>query len=75
MPALRVQITQVKRVYQRSKGKVPIIGVGGISSAEDAYRKVRAGASLVQVYTGLVYEGPELLDSISQVRTRMNNNE
>ena len=39
---------------------VPVVGVGGVSSAEGAYRKIRAGASLVQLYTGLVYEGPSL---------------
>ena len=40
--------------------KVPIIGVGGISTAEDAYARIRAGASLVQLYTALIYEGPNL---------------
>ena len=38
-------------------GKLPLIGVGGISSAEDAYMKIRAGATLVQLYTALVYQG------------------
>ncbi len=44
---------------------VPIIGVGGIASAEDAYEKIRAGASLVQLYTGFVYEGPTLARKIN----------
>jgi dihydroorotate dehydrogenase len=39
-------------------GRVPIIGVGGVSSADDAYAHIRAGASLVQLYTGLIYQGP-----------------
>ena len=43
-----------------SGGQLPIIGVGGIFSAADAYEKIRAGASLVQLYTGFVYEGPGL---------------
>lgn len=42
------------------EGKLPLIGVGGIFSAEDAYTRIRAGASLVQIYTGLIYEGPFL---------------
>ena len=45
---------------------VPVVGVGGISSAEGAYRKIRAGASLVQLYTGLVYEGPSLARDINE---------
>jgi dihydroorotate dehydrogenase len=56
----------ISRVYARTGGRVPIIGVGGIASAEDAYAKVRAGADLVQVYTGLVYQGPGLIARICQ---------
>ncbi len=44
--------------YRLAGGTLPIIGCGGISSGEDAYRKIRAGASMVQIYTSLVYEGP-----------------
>jgi hypothetical protein len=39
------------------KGKIPLVGCGGVSSGEDAYRKIRAGATLVELYTGLAYEG------------------
>ncbi len=46
------------------KGRIPIIGVGGVASPEQAYAKIRAGASLVQLYTGLVYEGPGLVEII-----------
>ncbi len=46
--------------YRASNGRVPLVGVGGVSCAQDAYDKIRAGASLVQLYTGLVYEGPGL---------------
>ncbi|MHB9287227.1 quinone-dependent dihydroorotate dehydrogenase [Halobacteriales archaeon Cl-PHB] len=45
---------------------VPVVGVGGVSSAEGAYRKIRAGASLVQLYTGLVYEGPAIARDINR---------
>ncbi|MBI1813883.1 MAG: quinone-dependent dihydroorotate dehydrogenase [Deltaproteobacteria bacterium] len=50
----------VRRVHQLSGGRLAIIGVGGIFSAEDAYEKLRAGASLLQVYTGFIYQGPSL---------------
>lgn len=56
----------VQYLYRRTEGRVPIIGVGGILSAEDAYAKIRAGASLVQLYTGLVYEGPGLVKQIKK---------
>jgi dihydroorotate dehydrogenase len=54
------------RVYGLTKGKLPLIGVGGIDSGEAAVAKVRAGASLLQLYTGLVFEGPTLIGDIKQ---------
>jgi dihydroorotate dehydrogenase len=53
-------------LYRRSGGRIPIIGVGGISSGEQAYAKILAGASLVQLYTALVYQGPVLVRRICQ---------
>jgi dihydroorotate dehydrogenase len=53
-----------KEIYKKLEGKVPIIGVGGICSAEDAQSKFDLGASLVQVYTGFIYEGPGLISDI-----------
>jgi len=50
----------IRRLYRLTAGELPIIGVGGIFSVADAYAKLRAGAALVQVYTGFVYEGPGL---------------
>jgi dihydroorotate dehydrogenase len=52
------------RVYRLTEGRVPLIGVGGLASGADAYAKIRAGASLVQLYTALVYEGPGLVQRI-----------
>jgi dihydroorotate dehydrogenase len=49
-----------------SGGQLPLIGVGGIASAEDAYARIRAGASLVQLYSALVYEGPWLARAINR---------
>lgn len=54
------------KIYQYSEGKLPLIGVGGIASAEDAYQKIQAGASLVQLYSGLVYEGFGLVHRIKE---------
>ncbi|HEU4385118.1 MAG TPA: quinone-dependent dihydroorotate dehydrogenase [Anaeromyxobacteraceae bacterium] len=48
----------VRRAFLRARGRIPIVGVGGVMTAGDAYRKIRAGASLVQAYTGFVYGGP-----------------
>ena len=57
--------TQVIRfIYQETKGKLPIIGVGGIFTAQDAWEKIVAGASLLQVYTGWIYEGPWMVRRI-----------
>lgn len=50
--------------YRLTQGKIPIIGVGGIASGADAYAKIRAGASLVQLYSALVYDGPALANRI-----------
>jgi dihydroorotate dehydrogenase len=51
-------------IYRLTQGRVPLVGVGGIASAEDAYAKIRAGASLVQLYTALVFAGPALVAEI-----------
>ncbi len=56
----------INYLYQKTQGEIPIIGVGGIDSGLAAYDKIRAGASLIQIYTGLVYEGPSLVRRIKQ---------
>ena len=59
---LRDRSTAVIRfLVESTQGRLPVIGVGGIMSADDAMRKMDAGASLLQVYSGLVYEGPALI--------------
>jgi dihydroorotate dehydrogenase len=58
-------------LYRLTEGKIPLIGVGGIASGADAYRKIRAGASLVQLYTGLVYGGPALVGRIKTELARL----
>ncbi|XP_045193969.1 dihydroorotate dehydrogenase (quinone), mitochondrial-like isoform X1 [Mercenaria mercenaria] len=56
----------VKDMYRLTKGKLPIIGVGGVACGQDAYDKIRAGASLVQLYTALVYQGPPVVKRIKR---------
>jgi len=56
----------VKYVHQKSKGKLPIIAVGGIMSVQDALNMLDAGASLIQIYTGFIYEGPGLARRINR---------
>ena len=64
---VRTRATEVIRyLSEKSGGQLLIIGVGGICSAEDALEKLRAGASLVQVYSGLIYRGPALIKEINQ---------
>lgn len=65
--ALEKRSTEVIRyLHQKSGGAFPIIGVGGVFSAKDAIEKLDAGASLVQVYSGMVYEGPFLIKNIKK---------
>jgi dihydroorotate dehydrogenase len=64
----------VRRAYARAAGRIAVVGVGGVMGAGDAYAKVRAGASLVQVYTGFVYGGPgfvrRVLSDLAAMLTR-----
>ena len=53
-------------MYRLTKGRLPLIGCGGVASGADAYAKIRAGASLVQVYSAFVFEGPELARRIKR---------
>ncbi|NJR69542.1 MAG: quinone-dependent dihydroorotate dehydrogenase [Synechococcales cyanobacterium CRU_2_2] len=56
----------IRFIYKRSQGQLPIIGVGGVFTAEDAWNKITAGASLIQIYTGWIYEGPWMVKRILQ---------
>ncbi|MFZ1705587.1 MAG: dihydroorotate dehydrogenase (quinone), partial [Saprospiraceae bacterium] len=56
----------IRYIHSKAKGKIPIIGVGGISNVDDVIKKLEAGASLVQLYSGLVYEGPSMVRQILQ---------
>ncbi len=66
-PPLEARATRMVRyLCQATDGSIPIIGVGGVHDADSAYAKIRAGASLVQLYTALVYEGPGLVRDIKE---------
>ncbi|MCD1259098.1 quinone-dependent dihydroorotate dehydrogenase [Paenibacillus athensensis] len=65
-PLTKRSTEMIGKVYAMTEGKLPIVGAGGIFSAQDAYDKIRAGASLVEVYTALIYEGPTLLARLNQ---------
>lgn len=56
----------IRYLHQQSNGAFPIIGVGGIHTVDDAIEKIKAGATLVQLYTGFIYEGPSLIKKINQ---------
>ncbi|XP_046387501.1 dihydroorotate dehydrogenase (quinone), mitochondrial [Ischnura elegans] len=65
-PLSKLSTHLIADMYLLTKGTVPIIGVGGISSGQDAYEKVRAGASLVQLYTAFTYHGPPIVSRIKR---------
>ncbi|EDO35448.1 predicted protein [Nematostella vectensis] len=65
-PLREMSTGAVGDMYRLTEGKIPIIGVGGISSGQDAYDKIKAGASLVQLYTALAYQGPPVVRKIKR---------
>jgi dihydroorotate dehydrogenase len=65
-PARHRSTEMIRYIYKHTGGQLPIIGVGGINSAAAALEKIRAGATLIQIYTGLVYEGPGLVKAINR---------
>jgi len=64
---LRTRSTRmIAELYELTGGRIPLVGVGGIFTAEDAWEKITAGASLVQLYTGFIYEGPNIAREINE---------
>jgi dihydroorotate dehydrogenase len=70
-PITRVVTSFISHIYKVTRGRIAIIGVGGIFNAEDAYDKIKAGANAVQIYTGWVYEGPGAVKRINQGLLRL----
>jgi len=69
-PLSRRATEVIKQISEKSNGKIPIIGVGGINSPADAKAKLVAGASLIQVYTGFIYQGPSFIKRINKSLTQ-----
>ncbi len=63
-PLFQLSTRVLARVYLLSEGRIPLVGAGGVSDAETAWLKIRAGASLVQLYSALIYRGPKLVGEI-----------
>jgi len=66
LPLQKLSLKLIKNFYRSNKGKVPIIGVGGIDSGQSAYEKIAAGATAIQLYTGMVYKGPGVIRDIKK---------
>ena len=66
LPLKKKSTTMIKKFYKYTKKKIPIIGVGGIDSGESAFEKISSGASVVQLYTGMVYKGPTIVKEIKK---------
>jgi len=65
LPTRKLSNRLIQKTYQKYGDRLVIIGVGGVFSAEDAYEKIRLGASLIQLVTGIIYEGPQLIGQIN----------
>ncbi|HEV8588303.1 MAG TPA: quinone-dependent dihydroorotate dehydrogenase [Pyrinomonadaceae bacterium] len=65
----------IRKIYRLTNGALPIVGVGGVFTAEDAWEKICAGASLIQLYTGFIYEGPGVARRINEGLRRILSNE
>ena len=65
-PLMDASTEMVSKMYRATGGKIPLVGCGGVSDGRDAYRKIRAGASLVQMYTAFAYQGPAMLPKMKE---------
>ena len=66
LPLQNLSLKFIKKFYKSNKGKLPIIGVGGIDSGQSAFDKIAAGATAIQLYTGMVYKGPGVVKNIKK---------
>ncbi|GFO46693.1 dihydroorotate dehydrogenase (quinone), mitochondrial [Plakobranchus ocellatus] len=65
-PLTAKSLQTIRDMYTLTNGELPIVGVGGVSNGKDAYDKIKAGASLIQIYTALVYQGPPVIGKINR---------
>jgi len=66
LPVQRISTEVVRHVYHRTRGKITIIGVGGVFSADDAYEKITSGANLIELITSMIFEGPQVVGEINR---------
>ena len=66
LPLQKISLKLIKQFFKLSKGKFPIIGVGGVDSGRSAFEKIAAGATAIQLYTGMVYNGPGVVKDIKK---------
>lgn len=66
LPLQRISTDMIRHVYRRSRGKLTIIGVGGVSSAKDAYEKITSGANLLHMITTMIFDGPQNISEINR---------
>ena len=74
-PIQEISTNMIKKFYKKLNGKIPIIGVGGVNSGKSAYEKIIAGASLLQLYTSLIYKGPSVAKNIKKELIQILKNE
>ena len=65
-PLKDISTNLIKKFYKETKGKIKIIGVGGVDSGQSAFEKISAGANAIQLYTGMVYKGPGIVKNIKK---------
>jgi dihydroorotate dehydrogenase len=70
-PVRELSTEMIKYIYKKTNGKYVIVGCGGVFTAKDAYEKIRAGASLIQLITGMIYQGPQAIGEINQGLLRL----
>ena len=65
-PLRNISTNLIKKFYKQTKGKISIIGVGGVDSGLSAFEKISSGANAIQLYTGMVYKGPSVVKEIKK---------
>ena len=66
LPVQRISTNVVRHVYQKTRGELTIVGVGGVFNADDAYEKITSGANLIEMITGMIFEGPQVIGEINR---------
>lgn len=71
LPVQQLSTAAIRNMYRLTKGTVPIVGCGGVFTGHDAFEKIKAGASLVQIYTSFAFEGPPIVNAIKRQLTSL----